>query len=91
MAAGDTIDSLRRLLELNADSLRQILSDMTVAELSDGWYELDADEALKIFLALDQDTRGELISELPTADQQELVTALSEEATRDLPGSDGPG
>jgi magnesium transporter len=84
MAAGDTIDSLRRLLELNADSLRQILSDMTVAELSDGWYELDADEALKIFLALDQDTRGELISELPTADQQELVTALSEEATRDL-------
>jgi len=84
MAAGDTIDSLRRLLELNDDSLRQILSDMTVAELSDGWYELDADEALKIFLALDQDTRGELISELPTADQQELVTALSEEATRDL-------
>ena len=84
MAAADTMDSLRRLLELNDDSLRQILSDMTVAELSDGWYELDKDEALKIFLALDQDTRGELISELPTADQQELVTALSEEATRDL-------
>ncbi|MDF1566460.1 MAG: magnesium transporter [Spirochaetaceae bacterium] len=84
MAAGDTRDSLRRLLELNDDSLQQILSDMTVAELSDGWYELNADEALKIFLALDQDKRGELISELPTADQQELVTALSEEATRDL-------
>jgi magnesium transporter len=77
-------DSLIRLLDLTGDSLREAIGNYTVADLADGWYELDDVQALTIFLALDQETRGELISELPSADQQSLVTALSVQATRDL-------
>ena len=80
----ETSNSLLRLLEFDGDTLKEALQDYTVADLSDLWYELDEDEALKIFLALDQETRGELISELPAADQQKLVAALSIQATKDL-------
>ncbi len=77
-------DSLLRLLDLTGDSLREAIGNYTVADLADGWYELDDTQALTIFLALDQETRGELISELPSTDQQSLVMALSVQATRDL-------
>ncbi|MCD6342744.1 MAG: hypothetical protein J7L76_03075, partial [Spirochaetaceae bacterium] len=80
----ETMNSLLRLLEFDGETLKKAVADFTVADLSDGWYELDEDEALGIFLALDQETRGELISELPSADQQKLVAALSIQATRDL-------
>lgn len=80
----ETMNSLLRLLEFDGETLKKAVADYTVADLSDGWYELDDDEALGIFLALDQETRGELISELPSADQQNLVAALSIQATRDL-------
>jgi magnesium transporter len=81
---GEMTDSLIRLLDLTGDPLREAIGNYTVADLADGWYELDEVQALTIFLALDQETRGELISELPSADQQSLVTALSVQATRDL-------
>ncbi len=80
----ETMNSLLRLLEFDGKSLRAAVRDFTVADLADGWYELDEEQALTIFLALDQDTRGELISELPAADQDNLVADLSVQATRDL-------
>ncbi|MCK5735532.1 MAG: magnesium transporter, partial [Spirochaetaceae bacterium] len=80
----ETMNSLLRLLEFDGESLKAAVQSFTVADLSDGWYELDETQGLSIFLALDQETRGELISELPTTDQQRLVTALSIQATRDL-------
>lgn len=78
------MNNLLRLVEYTGDTLREALSDFTIADLADGWYELDDAQALTIFLALDQDDRGELISELPSADQQNLVAELSVKATRDL-------
>ena len=81
---GETMNSLLRLLEFDGESLRAAVRDFTVADLADGWYELDEEQTLTIFLALDQDTRGELISELPAADQENLVADLSVQATRDL-------
>ncbi len=80
----ETMNSLLRLLEFDGESLPTAVRDFTVADLADGWYELDEEQALTIFLALDQETRGELISELPAADQENLVAALSVQATRDL-------
>lgn len=78
------MNSLLRLVEYDGDTLREALNDFTVADLADGWYELDDDQALAIFLALNQEDRGELISELPSTDQQNLVAELSVKATRDL-------
>ena len=80
----ETIETLRRVLAEGEGALRAELPDYTVAELADWWYELDDDEALRVFLALNQETRGELISELSSTDQRDLVTALSEQATKDL-------
>ena len=84
MSTNETVGSLRPLLELSGENLKKALEEFTVADLADMWYELDSEEALKIFLALDQDTRGELMAELPPSGQRELVEALSEQATKDL-------
>ncbi len=65
-------------------ALKDSLSSYTLTDLVDGWYELEDDQALALFLALDQEDRGELISELPAADQQNLVASLSVQATRAL-------
>ena len=78
------MSGLRQLLDGDRDALRRALDDTTVADLADGWYELDEEESLRLFLALDQDVRGELITELSGTDQRNLVTALSEQATKDL-------
>ncbi len=80
----ETIETLRRILEEGDEALRSELPDFSVSELADWWYELDEEESLKVFLALSQDVRGELISELSSTDQRDLVTALSEQATKDL-------
>ena len=80
----ETMDSLIRLIDGNPAELRAAAADYTVADLADGWYELDEEQGLTLFLALDQETRGDLINELPVADQQNLVAALSVQATRDL-------
>jgi len=81
---GEIMSGLRQLLDGDRDALRRALDDTTVADLADGWYELDEEESLRLFLALDQDVRGELITELSGTDQRNLVTALSEQATKDL-------
>lgn len=80
----ESLDGLMRFLELSDKNLREALKELSVAELVGGWYELDDQQALKFFLALGQDIRGELIAELSTAEQKTLVAALSIQATRDL-------
>ncbi|MCG8452575.1 MAG: magnesium transporter [Spirochaetales bacterium] len=81
---GEPMDSLVRLVEEDDAILREAVKDYTVADLADGWYELDDKQSLEVFLALNQEMRSELISELPSTDQQNLVVALSEQATRNL-------
>ncbi len=80
----ETMDSLIRLIDGDIEILREAARDYTVADLADGWYELDEQQGLTLFLALDQETRGDLINELPATDQRNLVAALSVQATRDL-------
>jgi len=75
---------LTHLLEADSEKLRELLEKLSVADLAGGWYELDDQQALKLFLALEQHTRGELIAELSNAEQKSLVAALSFQATRDL-------
>jgi len=80
----DSLGELTRLLELNSNKLQEALKKLSVADLAGGWYELDDQQALKLFLALEQNARGELIAELSVAEQKSLVAALSIQATRDL-------
>jgi len=80
----DNLGELTRLLELNSNKLQEALKKLSVADLAGGWYELDDQQALKLFLALEQNARGELIAELSAAEQKSLVAALSIQATRDL-------
>ncbi len=79
-----SIDTLLRVLEGNHENLLEAINDFTVVDLADGWYQLNEEQTIKVFLALDQDRRGELIAELGPIDQQNLVTLLSEQATKDL-------
>ncbi len=65
-------------------ALKDALASYDLTDLIDGWYELDNKQALTVFLALEQEDRGELISELPPGDQQNLVASLSVEAAKDL-------
>jgi len=80
----DSPGGLMRLFEVDDNKFQGLLKELSVADLAGGWYELDDQQALKIFLALEQDTRGELIVELSNAEQKSLVAALSIQATRDL-------
>lgn len=73
-----------RLFEADDNKLQELLKELSVADLAGGWYELDDQQALKLFLALEQNTRGELIAELSNTEQKSLVAALSIQATRDL-------
>ncbi len=73
-----------RIVENDSQNLHEVLQDYTIAALASGWYLLTEKDCLKVFLALNRDVRGELISELQPADQRKLVTALSEQATKDL-------
>jgi len=75
---------LMRLFEADDNKLQELLKELSVADLAGGWYELDDQQALKLFLALEQNTRGELIAELSNTEQKSLVAALSIQATRDL-------
>jgi len=77
-------DKLTRLSELDGNELQETLRNLNVADLVEGWYELDDKQALKLFLALEQNMRGELIAELSINEQKSLVAALSIQATRDL-------
>lgn len=80
----DSPGGLMRLFEVDDNKFQGLLKELSVADLAGGWYELDDQQALKIFLALEQDTRGELIVELSNTEQKSLVAALSIQATRDL-------
>lgn len=82
------MESLKQLLAPTrpgtGEKLRESLEAFSSADLAELWYELNPDESLEIFLALNQERRAELITELSPADQRNLVTALSEQASRDL-------
>ena len=80
----DSMDRLIRLIDDDPEALKTEAADYSVAELADGWYELDDDQGLKLFLALTRETRSELISELPSSDQTKLVAALSVQAAKAL-------
>ncbi|VDA99258.1 Mg/Co/Ni transporter MgtE, CBS domain-containing [Olavius algarvensis spirochete endosymbiont] len=81
---GENLDGLMQFLELDDNKFQEALKNLTVADLAGRWYELDDQQALKFFLALRQETRGELIAELSNVEQKTLVAALSIQATRDL-------
>lgn len=81
---GESLDGLMQFLELDDNKFQEALKNLTVADLAGRWYELDDQQALKFFLALRQETRGELIAELSNVEQKTLVAALSIQATRDL-------
>ena len=81
---GENLNGLIRFLELDDNNLQEALKKLTVADLAGGWYELDDQQALKFFLVLEQEIRGELIAELSNTEQKSLVAALSIQATRDL-------
>ena len=78
------MDALIRLIGGGSQEFREAVNNYTIADLAAGWYEFSDEEALKVFLALEQEARGELISELQEADQRNLVASLSEQATKDL-------
>lgn len=78
------MDALIRLIGGGSQEFREAVNNYTTADLAAGWYEFSDEEALKVFLALEQEARGELISELQEADQRNLVASLSEQATKDL-------
>ena len=81
---GENLNGLIRFLELDDNNLQEALKKLTVTDLAGGWYELDDQQALKFFLVLEQEIRGELIAELSNTEQKSLVAALSIQATRDL-------
>ncbi len=80
----ERISRLIKLIDSDPETLRAAAADFSVAELADGWYEMDDEQGLKLFLALDQETRGDLINELPDQDQRNLVAELSVQATKAL-------
>ncbi len=78
------MDTWATLLNCHPDELRELVKEYTVTDLSARWYELSEEDGIRIFLALNQETRGELIGELQAVDQRNLLTVLSEQTTRDL-------
>jgi len=77
-------ETLEKLMESDGEALRAAVNDYSITELADGWYILNQEQSMAVFLALDQTSRAELITELSPTDQKILVAALSVQATRDL-------
>lgn len=80
----ETVHSLRNLLDVDRAAFESLVENLTVADFAEGWYELSDEESLRLFLALNQEIRGELMAELSSSDQRNLVAALSEQATKDI-------
>ncbi|MDC7233133.1 MAG: magnesium transporter [Spirochaetales bacterium] len=81
------IDNLKEYLDpLNADNdqLRQILDELSGAEIAEIWDNFTDDENLRMFLMIHQDKRGDLISELQNYEQEHLIRELSEGVTKSL-------
>ncbi|OQX28693.1 MAG: magnesium transporter [Spirochaeta sp. LUC14_002_19_P3] len=78
------VETLKRQLNSSPEILKEALQSFTVADLAAGWYKLSNEEGLKIFLALEQEARAALIGALKASEQCGLLTALSEQATKDL-------
>ncbi len=75
-------ERLRDSAQLSTPELREILADINPQMLSDIWSNFEAEEAQRIFLALDIEKKAELISYLPDYEQEKIITYLSERTTR---------
>jgi len=79
------IENLKEFMEtFNDDQLRMILNELSAYEIADLWDNFSNEESLRIFLLIDQDKRGDLISELQTYEQEHLIRELSEGVTKSL-------
>ncbi len=79
------IENLKEFMDtFNDDQLRMILNELSGYEIADLWDNFSDEESLRIFLLIDQDKRGDLISELQTYEQEHLIRELSEGVTKSL-------
>ncbi|MEJ2662829.1 MAG: hypothetical protein P8107_02115 [Spirochaetia bacterium] len=57
--------------------IRNLLSQMSLADLLDLWDYLEEDDMIKLFLLLDLSRKVDLIHELPTSQQEFIIQELS--------------
>jgi magnesium transporter len=57
---------------------------MTFSELLDFWEDLNSKESLRLFLLLNQDQRSDLMMEMTGREQEQLLSALSTQASKNL-------
>lgn len=81
----DILENIKQYLDpLDDVALRAAVAEITVADLEDVWGQLDDDAALRVFMILPRETRGDLVAELSDADQEKLVAALSVRALKEV-------
>lgn len=65
-----------------AEELREWLRELPLTDLLSEWDSLSDEEALKLFMSLDLETKAALITELSYSQQEALITPLSEQNAR---------
>jgi len=65
------------LQNMGDKEIRNLLSQMSLADLLDLWDYLEEDDMIKLFLLLDLSRKVDLIHELPTSQQEFIIQELS--------------
>lgn len=80
-----SIENIKEYLDiLDEDGLNDAIKELTLTEILDQWDEFSKIEMLRLFNHLDQDTKVELISEIPTSDQEIIIGELSSAGINNL-------
>jgi len=70
--------------ELSQEEIKEIVNEISISELLEGWDSLSSEETLKIFLNMDPSRRLDLFNSLSNPEQEKLLEVLSVENVRML-------
>ncbi|MBI9104044.1 MAG: magnesium transporter [Spirochaetales bacterium] len=69
---------------LDSGELKALLADIPLADLLEDWDSFSDEEAIRIFIHLDPETKVDVINELSNTKQETLLTLLSERHLKQL-------
>ncbi len=68
------------LEEMPPEELREVLNEIPLADLVEGWHSLSDDEALRVIMFLTLDSKVDLMNALSYSEQEKLIESLSEQS-----------